>query len=476
MKRRELLQAMGAAMVASVSTDGTTAVKDSGTVHKGNAGQHKSIKEELTSGDSHFLSATNPLATIAQRDLEALALRIVETPEVKKARGIATMQLKLLAGHDVPAEAWLSLDKVMDEYAYMHALRAANSDANYPRVQGVQYGPPHEWFGMKIPGTAGFGGVNPDNNYTLIPLDGLAHFELHGKRNEPAPIDIQFTLTGNFTTTMTVANLDWEDVIIDPDGTFIITFGPEPAGSVKGRKHTHIQTGPDTYFLMVRDVRSDWRQVPNSYGIKRLDPPTAPPLTFQQIVNRTAHYMTEDVAMTYLTIAMNAAQDPNTIMAPFNAGGLGGLVTQMMTGSSVKIADDEAFVVTVGHGGSKYHVLPLYDYWQHIMEIDTRTSTMNSAQSIPNRDDSTTYVISIKDPGVHNWIDTVGLHEPRFWMRWHMSKNNPAPGKGPWIKGQLVKLDELKHVLPAETKWVTPEERRQQLAERLAEFNLRYAV
>lgn len=430
----------------------------------------KPVADEIMLGNEHFLSTTNPVATVDQRDLEALALRVLQTEEVKTARDNAGSRLKILAGENIPAEAWDSFESVLDEWVYQNAIKAVNSDPNHPKVLGCIFEPAHEWFGMKIPAGVGFGGVNPDNNYSVVPIDGRARFELHGRRFEPGPVDVQFTVAGNFFVTITLANLDWSEVQVNPDGTFVITFDSECAN---GRPN-HMQTGPDATYLLIRDVRGDWRQVPNAYRIKRLDPPIAPPLTFQQIVDRTAQHISDDVAGAHLYIAMNKVQPINVIRPPFPAGNLGGLVSQMMTSARVKIADDEAFIVTVGSEGTKYHVLPLYNYWQCTMATDRHTSCMNSEQSIANSDGSTTYVISIKDPGVHNWLDTIGLHEPRFWIRWHLLADKPASGDGPSIKGEIVKLSALKHVLPKETKWLSPAQRKQQLAERLETFRLRY--
>lgn len=107
-----------------------------------------------------------------------------------------------------------------------------------------------------------------------------------------------------------------------------------------------------------------------------------------------------------------------------------------------------------------------FDYWH-------RTSNMNNAQGIPNADGSTTYVISIQDPGVHNWLDPAGFHELLVVHRW---QGLPTAGlkTEPWVKSQWVKLGELDGALPPGMKRVTPAERERQLAERLAQFQLRY--
>ena len=39
---------------------------------------------------------------------------------------------------------------------------------------------------MKVPGNRGPGTIeNFDNNYSVVPIDGAAHYELHGKKSSP---------------------------------------------------------------------------------------------------------------------------------------------------------------------------------------------------------------------------------------------------------------------------------------------------
>ena len=98
---------------------------------------------------------------------------------------------------------------------------------------------------------------------------------------------------------------------------------------------------------------------------------------------------------------------------------------------------------------------------------------MNNAQGAPNADGSTTYVVSLQDPGVHNWIDPAGFHELLVVHRWQGLKRDAGPEGAPWAKSQLVKLKDIDAAL-AGMRRVTPEQRQQQLALRLQTFKLRY--
>ena len=99
--------------------------------------------------DGHFLSATNPLATADQRDLEALAITLTETPVVVKARKIVESFWRAAAGRNMmSAQAWAVFDDMITEYIFNNALTAANADANHPKLVSFVFAPPHEWFGQ----------------------------------------------------------------------------------------------------------------------------------------------------------------------------------------------------------------------------------------------------------------------------------------------------------------------------------------
>jgi len=429
---------------------------------------------------AYFLSTINPTATVEQRELEALALEVVKSPTIVNAQAQATARFTIMGGADIPAEALEGIDEKMAEWAFHYVALALNSDSNYPKVLGHGYGPPHEWFGMKVPGCRGLGtGENPDNHYSFVPVDGHSRFVLNGKVSDRPIIDCPMFITSNLSQSMNVAWLDWRDVVIADDGTFVITIDPEPAN---GRPN-HLQTTLDAKYLFIRDCRSDWGQVPNAYRVHRLDPPTGPPRTIEQLTQVARRFIIDDVPANYWFKQMVAVLEPNTITGPANSSEVGGMQTQKLLRGRLSLTDDEAYVLTLDRGGSDYWVLTLYDWWLMSGNFWSRSSCLNTAQSVANPDGTYTYVFSIQDPGVHNWVDTLGLHETLFMQRWQLlPRADKSPDERPWAggnpsaRGELVKLVDLKAVLPAGTKRVSPQEREQQLAQRLASFHERQNV
>lgn len=421
--------------------------------------------------DDHFLSTTNPTATAEQLAMEEQAMGILQMPIAQTAIKTAATRLKTLGTAAASAEAWREFDEHLQEWGFEMILKAICADSNYPKVLHHLYGPAHEWFGRKVPACIGFGGDNVDVIYSVFALDPCSHFELQGQRMEPAITDGLIEVCGNLSLAMSLGHLDWRDLQFDVDGRFTIGFGPEPAGDRKN----YIQLKRDARFGFLRNARADWAEMPPAYRLKRLDPPTAPPMSDEEIAARAALYIVDDIPATHYWVAMINAMPVNTLVSP--SGGsviVGGLQQRQMAFGRLRIEEDEAFVVAVGPGGAGYRGLVVMDYWMHSLDAGRRISSLSSGQSVVNADGTYTYVVCANDPGVHNWLDCAGLREPKIMHRWHLLPRDPGAAGPHWIKGDIVKLKDLDRALPGGTKRVTRQERKQQLAERERSFNLRY--
>ena len=76
---------------------------------------------------------------------------------------------------------------------------------------------------------------------------------------------------------------------------------------------------------------------------------------------------------------------------------------------------------------------------------------------------------------MHNWIDTGGLRQVLVQNRNQgLPREVLTAGTGVTLDCRLVALSDLRRVLPADTRWVTPVERRDQIAERQAQLQRRF--
>ena len=237
----------------------------------------------------YFLSTGNPCATVDQRDLENKAMRLLHRPEVAAARKQAEYLWRQVVAH--PMAAHLSrFDQMLDEYVFNYMLKAVDGDPNDPRFLRV-YMPAGQWFGRRTPGSR-WGGDNPDNVYRICPIAAGARYEVRGRIRSVPVADVTYTLVGNSTTMRTLGSLEGRDVQTAPDGSFVITIDTRAA---EGRPN-HLQSQRGSLFLFVRDSMNDWAQeTPAELRCRRLDPPDRGTVTDEEIAQRAAQWIVDDV-------------------------------------------------------------------------------------------------------------------------------------------------------------------------------------
>ena len=221
--------------------------------------------------------------------------------------------------------------------------------------------------------------------------------------------------------------------------------------------------------------RSDWRQAPNQLRVCRLDPPATSPPGEAQVAKLAARMMVDDMPITYWFTRCLLAPEPNRLPQPKPPGDSGGLFVQLQSHGSVELGEGETLVVRLDPCGAAYHNLAVYDRWFVVRDVARHTASLTNAQSVADTDGCHTYVISAEDPGVHNWIDTGGLRQVLVQNRNQgLPREVLTAGTGVTLDCRIVRFGDLRGELPAETRWVTPAERRQQLVERLAQLQLRF--
>lgn len=407
-----------------------------------------------------------------QRELQALALKIAQAPEIAQARERAK-QLFLDAAEAKTRSGQASLQRALDQHVYAAAQRVTNADPQRPEVLVVsQY--LHELDGEEFPAALHGGLENPDNVYRIIQIDGESHYELHGFRHRPEPAQVTYDLMDSVPGVRSIGNqvamLKDVQMQLAPDGSFKITIDPEPAN---GRPN-HLRTTPETRALMIRDTLSDWwKQTHDRLRIVRLGTPSTPERSERELIEEAAKLV---VSFTKFWIDFrvqhlkeNSHRRVNVLDVPeVRPGGWG-----FISNTAFSIDDDEALLVTVHPTQARYHSILLGDPWWVGMESGAHLGSLNTTQARLNADGTYTYVIALRDPGVYNWLDTEGLNEGFIQVRWQ-GLSPSVTSAADAIRGtRRVKLAELKSVLPAETVWVTAEQRSAQLADRHASYRRR---
>jgi hypothetical protein len=405
---------------------------------------------------------SNPIATEEQHSLERHALELFEHPKLVATR----KEIREYWTHSLPRseDAMACFDRAFEEVMFAALVWSLNQDPLYPRVITITR-LPHELDGVRVPGTR-WGIDNPDSVYRVIPISGDERYVIRGRVPENRVTENYFTLWDQKMGTVDV--FDGKKLVLNEDRSFEIAVDSDPAN---GRPN-HIRSAPDAHEFYIRDVVMDWKsEMINTLSIERLGgSPSHPPRSLDQELELASQYMWKWAKETDRWNQQSAGTPDNQFQYTIDRDTDGALRNQIYILGTFKLAsDDQALVLTVDLGGADYFIAPISNVWGTTNDIQHRTGSLNKAQSVANPDGTLTYVLSLRDPGVHNWLDPCDMHEGILTLRWAEFEKG-QPGESLAVTSRVVPLDELDRHLPANTTRVTPEERRKQLEERAASY------
>lgn len=417
----------------------------------------------------------NPLHNADQRDSESLAMRLAQAPVVQRQKaqlGERYLNAALRAQGSVSDQDMSLLDNAVAEYAFNAAQIVSNNDPYRPKItQNIM--PPHEWFGMRVPGGR-YVWDNPDTIYRIIPMNGASKYVIRGHVNPLFPTDINFTLVKDVNRLGPLGNIDINGFKKEPDGSFTVTVDSDPAN---GRSN-HLQSTSEAVQLFMRETALDWaKESPASLTVERVDGPPAPAArTEEEMAREVADLMAHAMDHRADFLQRVLSTPPNSLAAPPPADPAGSaLVTQLRSIGNFHLEDETVAVVKINPGGAKYFIFPVTDLWMVTADFQTHTSSLNNAQAVADSDGTYTLVLSLRDPGYHNWIDPVGLGKGTLFVRWQVLPNKLPQSGGPSISIKVVSMSELKNAVPTGMKKITPQERLVQIAKRAAGYSRRFA-
>lgn len=406
----------------------------------------------------------NPIATEQQNALERRALEFIKHPKLVETK--AEIKEYWLKKHNPVGEMRTCFDWAFEEVMFAAVVWSLNQDPLYPQVITITR-LPHKLGGLDIPGTR-WGIDNPDSIYRVIPISGAEKYLIKGKVPEKRMTENYFTLWDKKMHTVDVFN--GKELVLDADGRFVITVDSDP---VNGRSN-HVRSAPEAHQFYIRDVMLDWEtDMINELSIERLGPPSRPPFSAEEQLEITLKHMWDWATETDRWNSQMADKTTNSFEYTIDRETDGALRNQIYVMGDFKLkSDDDTLVLDVNLGGAEYFIAPITNKWGTTNDILNRNGSMNKAQSVPNADGTYTFVVALKDPGVHNWIDTCDLHEGILTLRWAEFPDAEAR-RSVSVTSKVVPLGQLKDHLPAGTKFVTSAERQQQLQRRAASYQWR---
>jgi hypothetical protein len=228
--------------------------------------------------------------------------------------------------------------------------------------------------------------------------------------------------------------------------------------------------------VLVRSAAYDWvHERDPLLAIERLDvPATRPRASAEETAARLATlsvWLEKGPIRGYERFAALEAQNMRNKLMVHAYQSMGGALGQVYLEGLYDISEDEALILET-------EVPECCRYWGFLVTDDqfgtvdwmNRQSSLNGFQAKLDTDGRFRGVISLRDPGVPNWLDTGGYRYGIIQGRWNGCSSTPVPT----IK--KVKLADLRKSLPSDTPTVTPEARDAGLRERRmgAQFRRRW--
>ncbi|MFN8627039.1 MAG: hypothetical protein U0587_13795 [Candidatus Binatia bacterium] len=404
-------------------------------------------------------------------------------------------------------------------FVYGAFERAFGEDPNFP------------YFRRSIPPLHKSTIDNADNLYLTARIDGNGMYLLRGKardhrhwRGEPptrsgrkAPQYAIFTAISAYTgdtgslaelnpsVTANTGTLDSAKLLVDADGSFTILLAPlRPDGYVGNfiaTKSTVPWTTPDgtatqvehtAQYIVGRELFGDWeredaldlqlvRVGAEGTHPRPLDPAAAAAQMRRlgETVNHQVRFWNQYYAILLETygdmngdgkrfMPRNALNPPLAPSAQLGAA----QATNIYSGGVYELGENEALIVE-----ERIPVPPLYigfnlsNLWGESFDYANHTSSLNGCQAEHDADGGLRFAIAHRDPGVPNWLDTTGHPEGFMGLRWVYSD---PPNQVPAVTVKKVAFNAIRRHLPAKTRTVSPEERRNQIRIRQEHVQRRY--
>jgi hypothetical protein len=278
---------------------------------------------------------------------------------------------------------------------------------------------------------------NPDGLYQAASVDLSNTYRLAGNVGTVCYLGLTL-MTFDFgrAPIEQLLTLDGSALPVDGNGDFEIHFGagPAPEGATEG---TWFELPPKRCKLLVRQFFDDWdSEVPADLRIDCLD--AGPPdsrmdarriirhldTVAEQVVPMTAFW--SDFGRRHLESGevnsfdhLDPTRGPNLAMGASPQQGYGQ--------NWWRVEEDEALLYEVNIPSCVYWAVQLGDVWYQSLDWVNRQSSLNGHQAQVSGDGVFRAVISHRDPGIANWLDTTGATQGCITYRWNQADSNPVP-------------------------------------------------
>lgn len=313
----------------------------------------------------------------------------------------------------------------------------------------------------------GQGFPNPDDTLNQAIIEESGVYRISGFRGDARIVSFQ--LTGDVGSVARMIDnptqlvggskglYDLDGATIADDGSFEILLSPERPTRYEG---DWWKLEPGATALVIRQRHYDWlNEADGRFAIERLDVPAAKPRISAHDIDAALKKISKYI-MAYGTMTFKGswtkrlrASASNTL-SPVDHSGQGGLANQAFVEGMFELEADEALVIETELPEScaywGFHLTD--DFWQSIDWVNHQSS-LNGFTARLDGDGKLRMVVSAQDPGVPNWLDTVGRSGGFIYGRWTDASSYPSPS------AMKVKAADVRRHLPPDTPIVNADER-----------------
>ena len=296
---------------------------------------------------------------------------------------------------------------------------------------------------------------NPDAVYFHAYLREGVEYVIRGRRGTSADLSFQ-VMGGSYSADSAPPSLmafDDRELDVADDGTFEFTYVAEPGAKT----------------LIVREVFNDWdTEERGLLTIERTDTVgrAAAPLSQKVLAKKyevAARSLVGSIQTWFAFPQFFQYQEPvNTLTSPKATPG--GLDSQRSSIGHYELDDDQTLVIEVPRcDDCAYQAVQVGSDWYASTDYETHQTSLTKAQAVTDPDGVMRFVVSERDPGIANWLETTGHRTGAMMLRWQRLERDLGPDDGPRVT--VVPFDSVRDHLPHHAP-ITPEDYAARIAAR----------
>lgn len=302
------------------------------------------------------------------------------------------------------------------------------------------------------------GQPNADTIYRNCVIHADGSYRIRGRRGSLALAVISQIIP----RTNDRPHLDLSTLNVNEEGRFDVLMSPNKPHGYTG---DWWQLHPAAVQIMARLVSADWgKETEPTLTIERIDQPIQRRRTPADILEQRLRRL----PVTVDTIALMSVDHFNQLQSEGYINSLktltldfGALAGQFYYEGTFELEDDEALIIeSEVPTHCDYRSIILTNEIYETIDWYNNHSSLNAAQAEPDSDGKLRFIVSARDPGYKNWLDTAGYSRGVIQGRWTGASSHPIP------QVHKIKLAQAGDYFPADSAKVTPEQRQLIISER----------